>query len=59
MKLCILLPVTGLLVTNAFGDSDAFNGVKCGSDIPKALTGKRMSNQRVADLEKKAPGAGS
>ena len=53
MKLVILLFVTGLLVTNAFGGSDAFDGVKCGSDIPKALTGKRMSNQRVADLEKK------
>jgi hypothetical protein len=43
----------GSLVTNAFGGSDAFNGVQCGSDIPKALTGKRMSNQRVADLEKR------
>ena len=53
MKLGILLLVTGLLVTNAFGGSDAFDGVKCGSDIPKALTGKGMSNQRVADLEKR------
>ena len=52
MRLGIVLLVTGFLVTNAFGGSDAFNGVKCGSDIPKALTGKRMSNQRVADLEK-------
>jgi len=52
MKLGILLLATGLLVTNAFGGSDAFDGVKCGSDVPKALTGKRMSNQRVADLEK-------
>src|SRR4030095_9607641 len=53
MRLGILLLVTGLLVTNAFGGSDAFDGVTCGSEIPKALTGKRMSNQRVADLEKK------
>jgi hypothetical protein len=53
MRLGILLLVTGLLVTNAFGGSDAFDGVKCGSDIPKALTGKRMFNQRVADLEKR------
>jgi hypothetical protein len=53
MKLGILLLVTGLLVTNAFGGSDAFNGIQCGSDIPKALMGKRMSNQRVVDLEKK------
>jgi hypothetical protein len=53
MKLGILLLVLALLVTNAFGGSDAFDGVKCGSDIPKALTGKRMSDQRVADLEKR------
>ena len=53
MKSAILLLVTGLLVSNAFGGSDAFDSVKCGSDIPKALTGKRMFNQRVADLEKK------
>jgi len=53
MKLGILLLFTSSLVTNAFGGSDAFSSVKCGSDIPKALTGKRMSNQRVADLEKR------
>jgi hypothetical protein len=53
MKLGILFLVTGLLFTNAFGGADAFSGVKCGSDIPRALTGKRMSNQRVADLEKR------
>jgi hypothetical protein len=53
MRLGIFLLVTGLLVTNAFGGSDAFTDVKCGSDIPKTLTGKRMSNQRVADLEKR------
>ena len=53
MKPGILLLATSFLVTNAFGGSDAFDGVKCGSDIPKALTGKGMSNQRVADLEKR------
>jgi hypothetical protein len=53
MKLSILFLVTGLFVTNAFGGADAFDGIRCGSDIPKALTGKRMSNQRVADLEKR------
>src|SRR6266478_2719177 len=53
MKLGILLLVTGLLVTNAFGGSDGFSGIQCGSDIPKALIGKRMSNERVVDLEKR------
>ena len=53
MKLGILLLVMGLLVTNAFGGSDGFTGIQCGSDIAKALTGKRMSNERIADLEKR------
>jgi hypothetical protein len=53
MKPGILFLVTGLLVTNAFGDSDGFTGIQCGSDIAKALTGKRMSNERIADLEKR------
>jgi hypothetical protein len=53
MRLSIFLLVTGLLVTNAFGGSDGFIGIKCGSDIPKALIGKRMSNETVVVLEKR------
>ena len=41
------------MVTNAFGGSDGFSGIQCGSDIAKALTGKRMSNERIVDLEKR------
>jgi hypothetical protein len=53
MKLSILILVMSWLATNAFGGADVFDGIRCGSDISKALTGKRMSNQRVADLEKR------
>ena len=53
MKLGIFLLVTGWLATNAFAGSDGFTGSQCGSDIAKALTGKRMSNERIADLEKR------
>src|SRR2546430_17494674 len=53
VKLGIFLLVTGWLVTNAFAGSDGFTGIQCGSDIPKALTGKRMSNERIVDLEKR------
>jgi hypothetical protein len=53
MKLGILLLVTGWLVSNAFAGSDGFSGIQCGSDIAKALTGKRMSNERIVDLEKR------
>jgi hypothetical protein len=53
MKFGILLLVAGWLVNNAFAGSDGFTGIQCGSDIAKALTGKGMSNERVADLEKR------
>jgi hypothetical protein len=32
---------------------DEFEGIKCGSDIPKALLGKRSSSQRVAVIERR------
>jgi hypothetical protein len=51
MKLGILL--FGLLVTNAFGGVDGFEGLQCGSDIAKALIGKLTSNERIVVLEKR------
>jgi len=53
MKFGTILLVTVWLVANAFAGSDGFSGIQCGSDIAKALTGKRMSNERIADLEKR------
>ncbi len=32
---------------------DEFQGIKCGADVPKALVGKRDSNERVVVLEKR------
>jgi hypothetical protein len=32
---------------------DEFDGVKCGSEIPKALVGKRTSSQRAAVIEER------
>jgi len=53
-KLGILLLVTGLLVTSAFGGgSDGFTGIKCGSDIAKALIGNRMSDETIVVFEKR------
>jgi hypothetical protein len=51
MKLSTFLLATGLLVTNAFGGSDGFDDIKCGSDIAKALVGKHMAKQKVVELE--------
>ena len=53
MKLGILFFITSILVANAFGGSDEFDGIKCDSDIAKALIGKRIANERVVVTEKK------
>ena len=40
-----------LLCTGASGPQDGFSGIRCGADIPKALIGRVMSNERVAVIE--------
>jgi hypothetical protein len=40
-----------LLVVGRANASDQFEKVQCGSDIPKALVGRRASNERVVVLE--------
>ena len=48
---CILALAYLVSGQTAFGDE--FEAVKCGSDIPKALIGKRSSNGPIVELEKK------
>jgi hypothetical protein len=43
--------VLALLICGEARAADEFDGVKCGSDVSKALVGKRSSNQPVAALE--------
>jgi hypothetical protein len=39
---------------SAFAGSDGFSAIRCGADdVAKALIGKKMSNERVVDLEKR------
>lgn len=50
------VPVALLLVTIICGKAwalDEFQSIKCGTDIPKSLVGKRRSNERVAVLEER------
>ena len=53
MKRGIFFLITSMLVTNAFGGSDEFDGIKCGSDIAKALIGRRIANEKVVQTEKR------
>ena len=48
---CILAVIC--LASGQVALADEFEAVKCGSDIPKALIGKRSSNAPIAELEKK------
>jgi hypothetical protein len=53
-KVFNILPTTFFLFCgNAFCASDGFSAVRCGSDIPKALIGQTMSNERVVLIEER------
>ena len=49
-KIKVALVLAVALCGTAWG-LDEFSGIKCGSDIPKALIGKRFVNRRVMVLE--------
>src|SRR5271165_3409567 len=53
LTLLVLIAVCG----NARA-ADQFAGIRCGADIPKALIGKRDSNEPVAAIEKRHPDLG-
>lgn len=48
---CLLAAV--YFATGQFAIADEFQNLKCGADIAKAMIGKRSSNGRVVELEKK------
>jgi hypothetical protein len=48
---CVLLLL--LLVGGSANASDEFEKVRCGSDVPKALIGRRAPNERVVVLEER------
>jgi len=47
----ILLAIALLACGNVARASDGFGAVHCGSDIPKALIGQKMSNETVVAIE--------
>jgi hypothetical protein len=48
-----LMPVLLLFCTSRVCDADGFDSVRCGSDVRKALLGRKMSNEKVSVLEEK------
>jgi len=49
----MLSAIVLLACGNVARASDGFGAVRCGSDIPKALIGQRMSNERVVVIEER------
>jgi len=42
-----------LFCSRSVCDADGFDSVRCGSDIRKALIGRKMPNEKIAVLEEK------
>jgi hypothetical protein len=47
----LLIVILALISQEAYSASDEFRDVTCGSDIPKAIIGKRSPNERVVVTE--------
>jgi hypothetical protein len=45
--------VLPLFCSSSICDADGFDSVRCGSDVPKALLGWKMPNERVVVLEER------
>jgi len=52
LKTCRILSALLIVYGTALAQ-DQFDGIRCGADVPRALTGKHDSNQRVAVLEER------
>src|SRR6266852_5440292 len=48
-----ILATASFFCGNASLASDGFGSVRCGSDVPKALIGRSMSDERVAAIEER------
>src|SRR5215470_3025599 len=49
--LAIFMLVLSLFCSSSICAADGFDSVRCGSDVPKALLGRTMSNEKVVAIE--------
>jgi hypothetical protein len=49
----IFMLVLPLFCGASICDADGFDSVRCGSDVPKALLGRRMPNEKVTVIEER------
>jgi len=49
----IIIVALSLFCSSSVCDADGFDSVRCGSDVRKALLGRKMSNEAIAVLEER------
>ena len=49
----IFTVVLSLFCGSSVCDADGFDSVRCGSDVRKALLGRKMSNEKIVVLEER------
>jgi hypothetical protein len=52
-SLAMFMLVVPLLCSSSICDADGFDSVRCGSDVRKALIGRKMSNEKIVVLEER------
>jgi hypothetical protein len=52
-SLAMFMLVVPLLCSSTVCDADGFDSVRCGSDVRKALIGRKMSNETIVVLEER------
>ncbi|MGE5212151.1 MAG: hypothetical protein ACM3NN_00525 [Nitrospirota bacterium] len=52
-NILVLMLGLSLFCNSAVCDADGFDSVRCGSDVQKALLGRKMSNEKIAVLEER------
>ena len=52
-NIVIIIVALSLFCSSSVCDADRFDSVRCGSDVRKALLGRKMSNEAIAVLEER------
>ena len=52
-NVAIIIVALSLFCSSSVCDADGFDSVRCGSDVRKALLGRKMSNEAIAVLEER------
>ena len=52
-NILIMMLVLSLVCSSSVCDADGFDSIRCGSDVRKALLGRKMSNEKIVAIEER------